>query len=932
MTKVFGIVLVALWAGAVALVSAQESPFDRYVLNVSLDPEDRVISGTATIDYTNDSAVLLSALYFLLMPNYSREPNPHLAPAVLDSSYWSGFDPAWMKVFSVKTPDGQALGFALERGPDWFQTYSLDDTVLRVDLPQPLAPGARTTVVIEFETKFPHVAVPDEGFHNRTFTWRFGWSPIPVPATELLDGQYIAPRPYYKFLMPAALYEMELTLPKEYVVAAGGDHQTEEPHKELKGQKVVRVTTDVPVRSIPISISDKFKKYELAEEIPIVVYYRPGHEANARLLATYAHEILEYYQARFGAYSYKRLVIVEASSDGYFGMTADGLTILGSSFFFEKDLGVAGALDRLTEYVLAHEIAHLWWGIGVGADLNAENFLSEAFAEYLSITYFEEKYGEFGPNLIQMERSGLLEKFIQSQLGYLNLRRHLSELPYVLAHKDRFDEAIVKPQHDVRYANYSAVRLYNKGYLVLRALRGLLGHEMMNQILRTAYERWAHKFITVKEFESLVEEISGRDLSEFFAAWLHRDDDPALYLDYAVTGFENQPLELPKDAPKESERYLVRVFLERKGPIRMPVTVVAVSELDEEFTYTYESDKPTETWEFRSKHPIKEVRVDPNEVTPDVNRLNNYYPTKTRVITNGDNDLPLDAYLVRVNPLGQTVEVGFLNDYRIIFANGYVGGWLNLGRGTIASAIIAPTPTDIFGLASISWLTFAQPDIGYRGTWWITRERFTLTVARLLDAPEGPTGPLVPVVFAAFDYQRSELLRDLYIFGLSLRQGLDFTQLSLQGITRLRVWPNVYLDVAGDLGVGFNTRGSFRFTLSELSSFKDTKGFPFTDRFRWFGYAALHFPLQREMDYNIVNLALVKEIDQAIYVAAGRTAPTFESWLSTAGAKVEAGIEFHVRGSSIGGLLPFTVVLRLSYPVVGATEQNLLISIGVALQ
>jgi hypothetical protein len=344
MTKVFGIVLVALWAGAVALVSAQESPSDRYVLNVSLDPEDRVISGTATIDYTNDSAVPLSALYFLLMPNYSREPNPHLAPAVLDSSYWSGFDPAWMKVFSVKTPDGQALGFALERGPDWFQTYSLDDTVLRVDLPQPLAPGARTTVVIEFETKFPHVAVPDEGFHNRTFTWRFGWSPIPVPATELLDGQYIAPRPYYKFLMPAALYEMELTLPKEYVVAAGGDHQTEEPHKELKGQKVVRVTTDVPVRSIPISISDKFKKYELAEAIPIVVYHRPGHEANARLLATYAHEILEYYQARFGAYSYKRLVIVEASSDGYFGMTADGLTILRQLVLLREGLrGHGGA-------------------------------------------------------------------------------------------------------------------------------------------------------------------------------------------------------------------------------------------------------------------------------------------------------------------------------------------------------------------------------------------------------------------------------------------------------------------------------------------------------------------------------------------------------------------------------------------------------------
>lgn len=930
-TKAIRSTWVVLWAVLVCIsVSwAQEEGAhpDRYSLKVTLDPEGRVISGTAAVAYTNDSASPLPALYFLLMPNYSRQPNPYLAPAVLDGSYWDGFEPAWMEVHHVETSDGSPLQFELERGPDWFQTYSLDDTVLKVNLPQPLASGETATVVIDFATKFPHITGPDEGFHNGTFTWRFGWSPIPLPASELIDGRYSAQRPYYKFLMPAALYELELTLPDEYVVAAGASSQEEKALTELKGQKLVRVTSEVPVRSIPVSISDAFKTYELRDDLPISVYYRPGHEANARLLATYAREILEYYQAQFGPYSYKRLVIVESSASGYFGMAADGFVILGSSFFFEKDLGVAGMLDRLTEYVLAHEMAHHWWGIGIGVDLNAENFMSEAFSEYLAITYFEEKYGEFGPNLIKLERSGLLEKFIQSQLGYLNLREHLSELPYVLTRKDRFDEAIIKPQQDARYANYSSVRFYNKGYLVLRALRGLIGHEKMNQLLQAAHEQWAHKIMQIGDFEALAEEISGQDLKGFFAAWLHRDDDPALFLDYAVTGIETTPLEQPTDG----DRYLVRVRLERKGSIHMPVTVVAVSELEEEFTYVYESDRVTDVWEFRTKHPIKEVRVDPQEVTPDLNRLNNYYPMRTRVVTNGDNDMPLDAYLIRFNPLSQTVEGSFLNDHRWVIGNGYLAGALNLGRGAVATAALSTAGVDLFGLARLSWQGFAQPNIGYRGVFWVPQEQFVLTVARLLDAPEGAGGPLVPVAFAAFDYQRSELLKDLYIIGLSLRQGFDFTQLSLQGITRLRLWPNLYLDVAATVGMGVNTQGSFRFDLSELSSFKSVEGFPFPDRFRWLSYAEVNFPLQREMGYNVLNLAVMSQIDQAVYVLAARTAPTFESWLDTEGAKVEAGIEFRLHGTSLGGLLPFTLLLRVGYPIVGAAyhEQHVLISVGV---
>lgn len=907
-----------------ATVSAHQA--QRYLLQVQLDPQERLLFGTATVDYRNDSQDSLSSVYFLLFPNYAREPNPHLDPSLIDSSYWYGFDPAKLEINSVKSAAGTELSFVLETGPDMFQTYSLKETLLRVDLPMPLAPGETVTLMIDFDLKFPHVAGPDEGFSQGTFTWRFGWYPVPVPASELISGRYHkSDRPYFKYLLPNYLYELELNLPQEYVVAAGLDFQSEEILQNQKGQKLVRVRSDVPVRSVPFSISKDYRIYQLKHELPIIVYYRPGNEANARLLATYAQEILADYQEHFGPYTYKRLVIVESASEGYFGIAADGFVMLGNSFFWEKDLGVAGMLDRLTEYVLAHEIAHQWWGIGIGADLNAENFLSEAFSDYLSITYFEKRYGEFGPNLIKIERDGLLERFVKSQLGYLNLRQHLSELPYVLTVKDRFDEAIVKPQQDLQYANYSAVRLYNKGYLVLRALRSLIGQEKLHEVLRTAKERFGHRILSVQEFQQLTEEISQKDLQNFFETWLYKDN-PAPTLDYRVPNVVQEKLEQPTEA---GERYRIRVYLERHGPAGLPATVVAVTESGQEFTYIYESERPQEIWEFLSPQPIKETRVDPQSLLPDINRLNNYYPQRTRVITNGDNDMPLDAYLIRLNPTTQTVEGGFLNDHRWVLANGYVAGTLNLGRGTTVTAALSAMG-EIFGFINLSWLTFAQPTVGYRGVFWVPQERFSLTIARLADMPEGPKGPIVPVAFVGADYQRSDSWRWLYSFGVSLRQGFDFTQLALIGIKQVRLLPNIYGNLGGTVGGGLNTRGGFLFDLSALSSYQGTEGFPFADRFRWLLLSEVFFPLQRAMRYSVLNLGLLNQIDLGIYLLAGRTAPTLEALWSTEGAKVEVGAEVRLQGRALSGLLPVTLLVRFGYAVIGNSEGRITISVGVS--
>ncbi|RLE36198.1 hypothetical protein DRJ12_04580, partial [Candidatus Acetothermia bacterium] len=110
--------------------------------DVKLDPEAHTITGTEDITFTPTDP----HLYFLLLANLDREPNPYLSPRVIDQSYPNGFDPSTTtieKVEMVQSGGNTALPFRLISLPPEFQTYSLAETVLALDLPQT---GAEVTL------------------------------------------------------------------------------------------------------------------------------------------------------------------------------------------------------------------------------------------------------------------------------------------------------------------------------------------------------------------------------------------------------------------------------------------------------------------------------------------------------------------------------------------------------------------------------------------------------------------------------------------------------------------------------------------------------------------------------------------------------------------------------------------------------------------
>ena len=903
------VLFAVLWlAFGGASAQAQEVQGARYDIAASLDVQAHTLSAVQTASYPNDGQVALNSLYFQLAPNAERERNPYLSPLLTDSSYERGFDPSWLDVVAVREESGQTLSWSYETGPQVFQTYSLEQNLLRVELPQPLAPGQSAVIVIEFATKFPRTLGPDQSVHQDLYVWRFAWNPVAIPASELIDGQYLsAQRPYYRQIYPTALYELTLTVPKDYTVASGMDLQEPLAQDEGAGTQTLHLKSEVPVRSVALAIGKTLRSYTLDHpQFPISVYFLPGQEAAARQLATYALETLQAYSVRWGQYGYKRLTIVSSWMSGWFGMAADGFIVLGNSAFAEKDLTAAGMADRLLEYLLAHEIAHQWWGIGIGTDFNAENFLSEAFAEYLSITHFEDKHGAQGSNLIQLEREGLVEGLVQSQFGFFNLRQHFSELPYLSLLRNRFDEALVKPQRDVEFFNDSSTRIYKKGYMVLRALAGLIGSETMDQLLLQAHQKFNHRLLDSATFQALAEEASGRDLDRFFQDWVYGDAS----LDYFI-----QEVHTEQTA---DDQFKTEVTLGHQGRGLLPTEVVVWAHGGEKVRQVWNPESDPAVLTFVTGRPPREVQVDPDSWTPDAKRLNNYYPTRLRIIPDGAVDVPLDAYLIRLNPLNRTVEGGFVLDYRWLLGDGLLAFAVNQGRGnTLDGTLLLGEQI----LAELGWnLTgYEHPELGYLGTYWEPAHRLRLSLSRRLDGE-------APVNFAGLRYAFSRALTGRYLYQVNaIGDPFSFGQVSVAALTQTLLWPHVTLELQAQVGYSLGALPQFlNFTLSEMNGFFEQAGdqrqkLTFPGRSKAYLRAGVSFPLQRETAYSLGGLALVRQTAGQLYLAAGQTWDRFET-LDLSQAKLEAGFELTVSGQMFGGLLPFQITGGVAVALQGAPD------------
>jgi aminopeptidase N len=238
---------------------------------------------------------------------------------------------------------------------------------------------------------------------------------------------------------------------------------------------------------ISLAAADYVVRHARAGKVPLVFYVFPEDSAKADADFTVVPRVLAFYQRILGPYPFARekYGIAEFARQSF----REHQTIPSYGAFF-----ISGKHEH--DQIIAHEIAHQWFGNSVTVPSWRHIWLNESFSEYMAWRWVRADHGDSAFARLVAEAKG--KQYAGS-----------------IAHADSGG-----------FATMFGDLTFEKGPLVLAMLEQKIGTRAMDQALADYVRTHAYGLASQRDFQAICEHYSGKSLDGFFTRWVARNDRP----------------------------------------------------------------------------------------------------------------------------------------------------------------------------------------------------------------------------------------------------------------------------------------------------------------------------------------------------------------------------------------------------------------------
>lgn len=292
-----------------------------------------------------------------------------------------------------------------------------------------------------------------------------------------------------------ATINYRITHPDHYTCVANGKLAAKESNTDKQTTTIYKSTIPLPTKVMVFGLAALYSDTITNENGPEHInWVYPEDSQKGFFDLKVAGKPLAFYSKNIGPYPYEKLYNVQSTTR--FG----GMENAGCIFYDENAFHGKGTMENL----IAHEIAHQWFGNSATETDWQHLWLSEGFATYFTSLYLENEYGTTAMNKqLKKERERVI-KF-----------HHLVKLPVV----DTITTDLMK------LLNPNA---YQKGAWILHMLRNKLGDTVFWNGIRNYYQNFEFKNAATNDFINTMEKTCGCELNDFMDPWLKETGHPML--------------------------------------------------------------------------------------------------------------------------------------------------------------------------------------------------------------------------------------------------------------------------------------------------------------------------------------------------------------------------------------------------------------------